>query len=75
MLRLNKGLSQLQLAQRLNTHQPAIARWERNPEQMTYSTICQIASALGVTEQEIFDATRQKPASAQLAREVVNNEG
>jgi len=54
-LRLKAGLSQAQLAQRLQTQQPSVARWERNPEQMTLPTIRQMAAALGVKEQAIFD--------------------
>lgn len=57
-LRLSAGLSQQQLAERLGAHQPSIARWERKPEQMTYSTIVLMAKALGVPEQAIFDAQR-----------------
>lgn len=57
-LRLSAGLSQRQLAERLSTQQPAVARWERDPEQMTLPTIRQLAAALGVPEQAIFDAVR-----------------
>lgn len=57
-LRMRAGLSQRQLAERLGNHQPAIARWERNPEQMSFKSIQDMAAALGVPEQAIFDAQR-----------------
>lgn len=59
-LRLRAGLSQQQLAEKMKTHQPSVARWERTPGQMNFATIQQMAEALGVAEQAIFDA--QRPA-------------
>lgn len=71
LLRLKAGLSQKQLAERLGTHQPNIARWERRPEQMTYSSITQLAEALGVNEQAIFDAQRVRDSlDAKQAQQV-----
>ena len=73
-LRLRAGLSQSQIAQRMKTHQPSIARWEKDPEQMTLPTIRQMAAALGVPEQALFDAlataAEQPLALQEVAHEV-----
>lgn len=61
-LRFKAGLSQQQLADRMATQQPNIARWERQPEQMTVVTIRKLAGALEIDTQELF-----------LAIENVNN--
>ncbi|WP_439518488.1 helix-turn-helix domain-containing protein [Hydrogenophaga sp.] len=72
-LRLNAGLSQQQLAERIGAHQPSVARWERKPEQMTYSTIVLIAGALGVPEQAIFDAQRSRTVVVEAAATLVHH--
>ena len=54
-LRQHAGLSQSQLAATMGTQQPNIARWERDPAQMTARTIQRLAAVLRVTEQEIHD--------------------
>lgn len=61
-LRFKAGLSQQQLADRMETQQPNIARWERQPEQMTVVTIRKLAEALKIDTHELF-----------LAIENVNN--
>lgn len=53
-LRFKAGLSQQQLADRMETQQPNIARWERHPEQMTVLTIRKLAHALEIDAQELF---------------------
>jgi DNA-binding transcriptional regulator YiaG len=55
-LRLAAGLSQTQLAERMGTQQPNVARWEREPGNMTYQTILRMAAALGVSRNELTDA-------------------
>lgn len=57
-LRQRKGMSQAQLAAALETSQPNIARWEKDPEQMTARSIQRMAEALQVREQEIHDAMK-----------------
>lgn len=55
-LRLKAGLSQEALARRMDTQQPSIARWERTPEQMNYTTTLKLAAALGVSAQDVAKA-------------------
>ncbi|WP_462387260.1 helix-turn-helix domain-containing protein [Acidovorax sp. Q11] len=57
-LRQRKGMSQTQLAAALQTSQPNIARWEKDPEQMTARNIQRLAQALQVSEQEIHNAMK-----------------
>lgn len=46
-LRLKAGLSQTEVATRMGTQQPSIARWERNPKSMGYENMHAYAKALG----------------------------
>jgi ribosome-binding protein aMBF1 (putative translation factor) len=55
-LRMKAGLSQTELARRMDTHQPGIARWERAPTTMSVQNIKAMAAALGVTSGEVFTA-------------------
>lgn len=47
-LRMKAGLSQAELARRMKTQQPSVARWERSPESMNFTTIEALAKALEV---------------------------
>jgi transcriptional regulator with XRE-family HTH domain len=49
-LRLRAGLSQQQLAHLMDTQQPSVARWEREPISMRVGTMLRIAKVLGVDE-------------------------
>jgi len=57
-LRLSAKLSQAQLALKLGTQQPNIARWERDPKNMTVETVFRFAEALGVEPTAVLEATR-----------------
>lgn len=61
VLRQRAGLSQAQLAAAMETSQPNIARWEKDPEQMTAKSIKRMATALHVKEQDIHDAMNHQP--------------
>lgn len=63
-LRQRKGMSQAQLAAALETSQPDIARWEKDPAQMSARNIQRMAEALQVSEQDIHDAMKKSAASA-----------
>lgn len=63
VLRQRAGLSQTQLAAAMKTSQPNIARWEKDPEQMTAKSIKRMAAALHVKEQDIHDAMNHQPQS------------
>lgn len=59
-LRLEAGLSQAQLAERVETSQPHIARIERGVTDPGTETIARIARALEVDEVVIFRAVRRQ---------------
>lgn len=55
-LRLKAGLSQAELAERLNTSQPNVARMERMPNDPKISTVRAWAEALHVSVTEVLQA-------------------
>jgi DNA-binding Xre family transcriptional regulator len=55
-LRLDRGLSQRQLAELIESKQPYIARLEGGTEDIRASTVKRLARALGVPAQRILDA-------------------
>lgn len=55
-LRLRAGLSQAELAQRLKTSQPNIARFEKSPDNPTLDSIRGWANALGVEVMDVISA-------------------
>lgn len=59
-LRMKVGLSQTELAQRMGTQQPSVARWERSPKTMSFQNIEAIAVALGVGAMEVFSAIQEQ---------------
>lgn len=56
-LRLQKGLSQSELALLMGTQQSYIARIEKNSQDLRGSTIKKLANALGVTCDQIIEVT------------------
>ena len=68
-LRMKAGLSQTELAQRMNTQQPSIARWERSPEGMSFSNMEAWAIALKVDISEVFAAIKAQSAPKNKALE------
>lgn len=59
-LRMQAGLSQTELAQRMGTHQPSIARWERAPMSMSAQNMNAMAIALGVPAVDVFTAIQEQ---------------
>lgn len=57
-LRLAAGLSQAQLAAKMGTQQPNIARWEREPKNMTVETLLRLGEALGVAPATVIEAIK-----------------
>ena len=55
-LRLKAGLSQAEVAIRMGTQQPSIARWERNPKIMGFENLQAYAKALGLKTTDICTA-------------------
>lgn len=59
-LRMKAGLSQTELARRMQTQQPSVARWERSPKTMSVQIIESMAVALGVGATEVFSAIQEQ---------------
>jgi DNA-binding XRE family transcriptional regulator len=57
-LRLRAGLSQAQLAEKINSSQPHIARIERGQTDPGTDTVARIAEALGVEAAAVFKAVQ-----------------
>lgn len=55
-IRKRIGLTQSQLAERLNVEQPTIQRWERGLREPNMSKLVDIAAALGVEPGDLFGA-------------------
>lgn len=54
-LRKQRGLTQGELAERMNVEQPTVQRWEAGKREPSISTLQDIARALGVRPSEFFD--------------------
>ena len=67
-LRLSKGLSQTELAARMETQQPSIARWERAPQNMQFDTMEDMAHALGVELLAVIQAIKSQKSAHQKAQ-------
>ena len=52
--RIKRGLSQAQIADFLGLPQPNVSRWERGRTAPSYSTLYEIASALGVSVHDLI---------------------
>lgn len=64
-LRLQSGLSQTQLAEKLGTQQSNVSRLENNPSDVQVSTVMKLAEALQRPATEVFGAiVRQLGARA-----------
>lgn len=64
-LRLQSGLSQTQLAEKLGTQQSNVSRLENNPSDVQVSTVMKLAEALQKPATEVFGAiVRQLGARA-----------
>ena len=69
-LRLQAGLSQTQLAEKMGTKQPAIARFEKDPSAMQYPTMSAIAKVFGCQVGDVANIiAAQTEASARHANQ------
>jgi ribosome-binding protein aMBF1 (putative translation factor) len=66
-LRMKAGLSQQQLATQLRMAQPAISRIESGLQDIKGDTVHRIASALGVTPGDVFEAHRRTKCAREAA--------
>jgi transcriptional regulator with XRE-family HTH domain len=57
-LRLAKGWTQAELAQRVGVSQKAVARWEQGTREPSWANVVALADALGVSS----EAFREEPA-------------
>lgn len=62
-LRIERGLTQAQLAALVGTKQPSIARFERGESQPTLAFLRKLAEALGVRLEVKFTPSEQKSAA------------
>ena len=58
-LRKEKGLTQKELAVKLNVTDKAVSRWERGVGFPDISSLCPLAEALGVTVAKLLDAEEE----------------
>ncbi len=61
VLRKKLGLSQEELAERINMDTPNLSNIERGKRFMTAETLEKIAQALQTTERELFDFSKHEP--------------
>ena len=66
-LRLRAGLSQQQLAQLMETQQPSVARWEREPASMRVGNMLRLAKVLGVDAATIAVAISSSQSNEELS--------
>jgi len=65
-LRMRGGMSQSQLAQKMNTQQPGVARWERSPKAMQFETMKMMADALGIGVSEVASVIDRQMNSSEV---------
>lgn len=65
--RQKTGLSQVELARRLNTKQPVIARWETGRRSPNYDTVARAIAACGL-EMETLLSVADPQTDAQILR-------
>jgi transcriptional regulator with XRE-family HTH domain len=65
-LRRLRGLTQEQLAEKVDVEQPTVQRWERGLREPSISKMVQIAEALGVDIAELFGQDRYVPLGPRL---------
>ena len=58
--RKQKGLSQQELALKLNISQNCVHNWETGKRDVTFGNACRIAKALGIHPYEIFNMVQKK---------------
>lgn len=71
-LRLTAGLTQAELATRMQTQQSAIARLEKNPSTMSYAGMVTMSEAIGCDLSELFTAIQKQCTPRSVDHEVQN---
>ncbi len=64
MFRINRGMSQTALAERIGVSFQQVQKYEKGANRVGASRLSQIASVLGITVGELFEASQQKNSAA-----------
>ena len=64
MFRINRGLSQTALAERVGVSFQQVQKYEKGANRVGASRLSQIASVLGITVGELFESSQEKIATA-----------
>ena len=64
MFRINRGLSQTALAERVGVSFQQVQKYEKGSNRVGASRLSQIASVLGITVGELFESSQEKIATA-----------
>lgn len=64
-MRKERGLTQRELAERLNVTDKAVSKWERGLSYPDITILSGLAEALGVTERELLTGERAQPGGAE----------
>ena len=65
-LRKEKGMTQSQLAEKLNVTDKAVSKWERNLSCPDINTISKLADILEVSVEELLQAKRKENANTKI---------
>ena len=65
-LRKEKGMTQSQLAEKMNVTDKAVSKWERDLSCPDINTISKLADVLGVSVEELFKATNSEYTGSKI---------
>lgn len=67
-----KGMTQLELAQKLNVTDKAVSKWERDLSCPDVNSLPQLAEVLGLTLEELMQGQKQNQSAEQKIGELVD---
>ena len=71
-LRKKKGLTQSELAEKMNVTDKAVSKWERDLSCPDVNTISKLAEVLDVSVEELLNAKEQKGNSSNKMKDLIN---
>ena len=71
-LRKEKGMTQSELAEKMNVTDKAVSKWERNLSCPDVNTIPKLAEIFGISVDELFNAQKRKVNSNKKIDEIIN---
>lgn len=71
-LRKKKGLTQSELAEKMNVTDKAVSKWERDLSCPDVNTISRLAEVLDVSVEELLNAKEQKGNSSNKMKDLIN---